>query len=273
MQTDAGTILDAPKIPHANHGQWARALRDYVGRLVSDARVRAGGGARTHTAKEARPVAWPRALAAVLVAIAAHASVAGEAHPSHETLARLTGYSPRHVARVLDEGEGAGLIARAVPSFGARVLGATTRYALPWFAVTVREGLGALARVQRRLPLGSLAQSAGVARALEDAAPAALLGRVVRQLPAEVQLAVIRSGAEVYLARHRAVVQTTPRRDKTSDPETSKDSTPPPLATSPVTPASSPTPPSAGSFAEQLAGKAGRWLAAKRSADPPPRRF
>lgn len=173
--------------PSQNHGEWARALRRRAGELVA-----AAGAAVRH----------PRACAAVLVALAAHASVEGECHPSHETLGKLTSYSVRHVQRALDQAEAAGLLTRRVPGYGARVLGATTRYALPWWARDARAGLVALARVQRELPVATDAQSVAVARALRETRPGALLGAIVRELPPALAVGVLRAGVEVLLPAH-----------------------------------------------------------------------
>lgn len=231
--------------PSQNHGEWARLLRARAGELV---------------AKAGAVVRHPRACAAVLVALAAHAAMDGTCYPSHESLARATSYSTRHVQRALDQAEAAGLLTRRVPGYGSRVLGATTRYALPWWAVAARDGLVGLGRVQRELPVATDAQSAAVARALREARPGALLGAVVRELPSEVAVAVLRAGCEVMLPRRptaaprvpspatvraqladaaalRAIAaeveglpgaseQTTPRPDETSQKEPSRDLAP-----------------------------------------------
>jgi len=174
--------------PSSNHGEWARLLRSRAAELVAAA---------------AAAVRHPRAVIAVLVALAAHADRDGCCHPSHETIARATAFSTRHVQRALDQAEAAGLIARSVPRYGARVLGATTRYALPWWAEAARAGLRGAARVQRELPIATDPQSVAVARALRDAAPAALLGAVLRELPPALQADVIRAGVPVLIGPRR----------------------------------------------------------------------
>lgn len=176
--------------PSQNHGAWARALRARAHDLVA-----AAGGA----------VRYPRACAAVLVALAAHCATDGTCHPSQATLAAAVRYSPRHVERALDDAERAGLLTRAVPRYGARVLGATTRYALPWWAVAARDGLQGVARVQRELPIATDAQAAAVARALRETRPGALLGAVVRSLPSEAAVAVLRAGVDVLIPRRATV--------------------------------------------------------------------
>lgn len=172
--------------PSQNHGEWARALRARAVELVT-----AAGGA----------VRYPRACVAVLLALAAHAGTDGTCHPSQRTLAGAVRYSQRHVERALDDAERAGLLTRAVPRYGARVLGATTRYALPWWALAARDGLRGLARVQSELPIATDPQAAAVARALRETRPGALLGAVVRCLPSEAAVSVLRAGVEVMLPR------------------------------------------------------------------------
>jgi len=178
--------------PSSNHGEWARALRARAVELVT-----AAGGA----------VRYPRACVAVLVALAAHAGTDGTCHPSQRPLAGAVRYSQRHVERALDDAVRAGLLTRAVPRYGARVLGATTRYALPWWAVAAREGLRGVARVQSELPIATDPQAAAVARALRETRPGALLGAVVRCLPSEAAVSVLRAGVDVMLPR-RPVART-----------------------------------------------------------------
>lgn len=176
--------------PSSNHGEWARALRARAKELV----MLAGATIR-----------YPRATCAALVALAAFAAKDGTCHPSQATIAREILMSPRHVERLLSDAERAGLLTRAVPRYGARVLGATTRYALPWWATAARDGLRGVARVQRELPIATDAQAAAVARALRETRPGALLGAVVRCLPSEAAVSVLRAGVDVMLPRGRRV--------------------------------------------------------------------
>ena len=175
--SQAGDVVHAPDYA----GRWARALRERIVALVAETRDTSG-----------RAVRWPRAVADVLEALARHASREGECWPAQETIARAISYSVRHVARAVSEAVRVGLLVAAVPDYASRVAaGATTRYALPWWAGVARDGLRILARAQRALTIDTPARARMVARAIEAVDPAALLARVMGSLSREAQAALV----------------------------------------------------------------------------------
>lgn len=152
--------------------------------------------ARVLRAVEGTGVRWPRAVAAVLAVLASHADAEGTCFPSQETIAAAACYSVRHVARAIDVAEEAGLLLRAVPRVGARLLGTATVYSLPWYAVTAQRGLAGASKVIAARKRGPIAQpSAGVVAsildALERADPLAVVRRTAARLSPTLQREVL----------------------------------------------------------------------------------
>lgn len=201
-----------------------------VGELVAP-QVDRGGIVRGMRAKvlravEGTGVRWPRAVAAVLLVLASHADAEGTCYPSQETIAAAACYSVRHVARAIEVAEEAGLVLRAVPRVGARLLGTSTVYSLPWYGVTPQRGLAGASRVLQARKRGPLAPpSAGVVAsildALERADPLAVVRRTAARLSPTLQREVLNvvardlfSGAEGWAPRPSGLRTQGP--DKTS---------------------------------------------------------
>ena len=161
-----------------------RALGDRVSALVA----RAAG------------VLHRRAVARVLEVLALFCDGAGRCYCAQETIAEKAHFSVRHVARALAQAEAAGLLIRAVPRYSARLCGTATEYALPWWALTVERGLGAVREVlslRRRGPVVRLSRevAAGLASILETAHPAELVRRVAGRVGGVLGAEVVRAYA------------------------------------------------------------------------------
>lgn len=194
-----------------------RALVERVRLLVEGARVR---------------VLHARAVRKVLEALARFADGAGRCFCSHELLAREAAYSARHVARALEQAEDSGLLVRAVPRYAARLAGAATEFALPWWALTPARGLEGAREVLAMRKGGPVARglTRGVAAALvelvEDLHPAELVRRVAGRVGGPLAAEIVRAYASGLVPREGAeglsvpFVHRTPGRDKTSPKRT-----------------------------------------------------
>lgn len=119
---------------------------------------------------------WRRGVGVILEALARFCDGNGWCFVSLERLREEIryGYSLRHMQRLTDCAERLGLILRAVPRPGARLLGTATEYSLPWYALSPGQAqLGAfkVLHAKRRGPAAAAeAMSSKLGRSILSAA-------------------------------------------------------------------------------------------------------